>query len=94
MKRENKTFLLWSIIVMVELIGILVLSKVNITLANMYPEVTSIILGVHGIGIVIGILMCAVGRLFGLLILNLIKRYRLSLKTVAFKEKIQSGEET
>ena len=94
MKSENKTILLYSIVTVLGLILIIILSKVNITLANMYPEVTSIILGVHGIGIVVGILMCAVGGLFGLLILNLIKRYRLSLKTAAFKEKIQSGEET
>jgi uncharacterized integral membrane protein len=80
MEKENSETLIWSIIIMGGLTLILVLSKINIELSNMYPEVSSVILGVHGIGIVVGILMCAVGGLLGLLFLNIFKYVQTTVK--------------
>lgn len=80
MNKENNIILIWCTIITIGLIFIIVLSKINIALANMYPEVSSIILGVHGIGIVIGILMCTIGGLLGLLITKVIERFDIDKK--------------
>lgn len=80
MKTENKTFLLYTMTLIVGLLIIIVLSKINIKIANMYPDVSSVILGVHGIGIVVGILIFYDGVLLGLLISNVIKHIKGNVK--------------